>query len=78
MNDPRFDVTYIAKVLMPDGSRQPVSSTPHVYFFDGKAVTIFPVKMTEDDITELHGHFQAMTNYHQMIPLLRQYEVAGP
>jgi hypothetical protein len=78
-NDDRFDVMAMPpRVLMADGSHQPIFSTPHVYFFDGRAVTIFPVKMTEDDLADLHGHFNGMTNYLQMLPLLRRYELQRP
>jgi hypothetical protein len=78
-NDDRFDSMAIPpKAIMADGSHQPILSTPHVYFYDGRAVTIFPVNMTEDDLAELHGHFSGMTDYRQMLSLLRRYEVRLP
>jgi hypothetical protein len=74
LNDTRFDeLRYPRTVLLPDGKRVPLS--PHVYFFDGPELTMFPVKMTENDITELHGHFRGMTDYRQMLPLLRRFEL---
>lgn len=75
LNDTRFDeVGSPRSVLLPNGDRVPLSRTPHVYFFDGPQLKIFPVKMTEDDITELHGHFRGMTDYREMLPLLRRFE----
>jgi hypothetical protein len=62
-------------VLMPNGHREPVSSIPHVYFFDGRQLTMFPVKMTANDITELQGHFRGMTDYREMLRLLKRYEI---
>lgn len=76
MRDTRCDqMASPVTVLMPNGSRAPVSSIPHVYFFDGLQLTMFPVKMTEDDITELHGHFRGMADYREMLPLLKRYEI---
>lgn len=75
LNDTRFDLLGASRtVLLSDGNRVPLSASPHVYFFDGPRLTTFPVKMTEDDIAELHGHFRGMTDYRQMLPLLRRFE----
>jgi len=76
INDPRFDIMTLPRtVRMPDGARRRVRATPHVYFFDGSDLTMFPVKMSADDITQLHGHLRGMTDYRQLLPVLKRYEL---
>ncbi len=75
LNDARFDQFSFPKtVLKPDGTRLAMFDTPHVYFFDGPQLTVFPITMTSSDITELHGHFRGMQNYRQMLPFLKRFE----
>ncbi len=76
-NDPRFDIRALPRrVLMADGKQTAVASTPHIYFFDGRKLTTFPVRMVAGDITDLHGHLRELKNYRELLPLLRRYQVA--
>ena len=77
-NDRRFDINSLPRrVQMPNGQQEPVSGTPHVYFFDGPRLMMFPVKMTKGDVIDLHGRFRELKNYRDLLPLLRKYEVPG-
>ena len=78
-NDTRFDCLAMPPTFQSkDGKLQSISRVPHVYFFDGNELTAFPIRMTEYDISEMHKHFSGMSDYRQMLPLLKRFEVPQP
>jgi hypothetical protein len=76
--DDRFNLLDIPPTYRAaDGTRHPIASTPHVYFFDGPQLTSFPVKMSEDDLDDVMRPLDRTTDYRTMLPRIRQFEVTS-
>ena len=60
-------------VLQPDGSYVSVDTQPQFWFFDGAALTHFPIQMTEAEFFELRP--EDLRTYAQLLELFAPYRM---
>jgi hypothetical protein len=63
-------------IRLPNGRQVSPDKAPHVYFFDGQNVTIFPITMSEDDW--IGAAFNKKASYKEVLAWFRRFEVHPP